>query len=40
MKLKLRPADVENLKHPMTWVAIFGTLYWIMLAVQGIIGAD
>jgi hypothetical protein len=30
--------DWENLKHPMTWIALGGTLFWIMLIVQIIIG--
>lgn len=36
--MKLRPVDIENLCHPLTWIAIGGTIFWLLLLVQIFVG--
>jgi hypothetical protein len=28
--MKLRPGDIDNLKHPMTWVVLAGLLIYLV----------
>jgi hypothetical protein len=33
MSVKMR----RNAFHPLTWVCVFGTLFWIMLIVEAVL---